>query len=198
MIAQARGRAGRGELGRKTGKADLRCSVCGYGLIVIGLPPACPMCRERGWHAVSPTPRHERTSDGGAAMSAAASGAERRRGDPGRLRANVSSSDELPAGLDWQAFSARYFPGRYRHDLEALIAYGSYRRLPRVAKAKSLESSRDPVVSEEPERVAEAKSGAVVGAALQAWEEEGGAPSRARAARRRPSLDSRASSRRAG
>jgi rubrerythrin len=51
MIAQARGRAGRGELGPKTGKAELRCSGCGYGLIVLGPPPACPMCRERAWHA---------------------------------------------------------------------------------------------------------------------------------------------------
>jgi hypothetical protein len=126
-------------------------------------------------------------------MSAAASRAERRRGGPAPFRANVASGDELAAGLDWQAFSAPCFPGRYRHDREALIAYGSYKRLPRVAEAKSLESTMDPAESaEEAERVEQAKSGAAVAAALQAWEEEGGAPLRTRAARRRPSLDSSA------
>jgi hypothetical protein len=34
----------------------------------------------------------------------------------------------LPAGLDWSAFAAAYFPGRHRHDLEAVVAYGAYRR----------------------------------------------------------------------
>jgi hypothetical protein len=28
--------------------------------------------------------------------------------------------------LDWEAFSNRYFPGRRRHDLEALTAYAAY------------------------------------------------------------------------
>ena len=36
----------------------------------------------------------------------------------------VSSHADAPDGLDWQAFSAAYFPGRRRHDLEALAAYG--------------------------------------------------------------------------
>jgi hypothetical protein len=31
------------------------------------------------------------------------------------------------AGLEWYAFSNRYFPGRSRHDLEALKAYEAYR-----------------------------------------------------------------------
>lgn len=34
----------------------------------------------------------------------------------------------LPAGLDWSAFTAAYFPGIRRHDLEAVVAYGAYRR----------------------------------------------------------------------
>jgi hypothetical protein len=29
--------------------------------------------------------------------------------------------------LDWEAFSARFFPGRRRHDLEAFTAYAAYR-----------------------------------------------------------------------
>ena len=40
----------------------------------------------------------------------------------------VASSADAPDGLDWQTFSAAYFPGRRRHDLEALTAYGAYRR----------------------------------------------------------------------
>jgi len=28
--------------------------------------------------------------------------------------------------LAWDAFAARYFPGRRRHDMEALAAYGAY------------------------------------------------------------------------
>jgi hypothetical protein len=30
--------------------------------------------------------------------------------------------------LDWDAFAARYFPDRRRHDLEAVAAYGAYRQ----------------------------------------------------------------------
>ena len=30
--------------------------------------------------------------------------------------------------LDWDAFSARYFPGRRRHDLDAVAAYGAYKQ----------------------------------------------------------------------
>ena len=57
-------------------------------------------------------------------------------------------------GLDWQAFSAAYFPDRRRHDLEALTAYGTYRRSRKV----------DADLEE---------NGAGAGA-LEAWEDEGG------------------------
>jgi hypothetical protein len=30
--------------------------------------------------------------------------------------------------LDWEAFSNRYFPGRRRHDMEALTAYPTYKQ----------------------------------------------------------------------
>lgn len=33
---------------------------------------------------------------------------------------------EAAEGLDWEAFSNRYFPGRRRHDMEALRAYATY------------------------------------------------------------------------
>jgi hypothetical protein len=35
---------------------------------------------------------------------------------------------EAAEALDWEAFSNRYFPGRRRHDMEALTAYGRYTR----------------------------------------------------------------------
>jgi hypothetical protein len=33
---------------------------------------------------------------------------------------------EAAEALDWEAFSNRYFPGRARHDMEALTAYAAY------------------------------------------------------------------------
>lgn len=45
----------------------------------------------------------------------------------------AASAPELPGAgvgekLDWDAFSARYFRGRRRHDLDAIAAYGAYRQ----------------------------------------------------------------------
>jgi hypothetical protein len=42
----------------------------------------------------------------------------------GRYATNKQT--DAPAGLEWSAFSSRYFPGR-RHYLEALKAYDAYR-----------------------------------------------------------------------
>jgi len=41
----------------------------------------------------------------------------------------VPTADAAPARqrLDWQSYLALYFPGRRRHDFEALAAYGEYR-----------------------------------------------------------------------
>jgi hypothetical protein len=33
---------------------------------------------------------------------------------------------DVPDGLDWHAFSTRYFPGRRRHDLDVISAYHAY------------------------------------------------------------------------
>jgi hypothetical protein len=38
------------------------------------------------------------------------------------------SAAEAAEALDWQAFSARYFPERRRHDSEALSAYAAYKQ----------------------------------------------------------------------
>ena len=41
--------------------------------------------------------------------------------------APLLSAAEVAEALDWQAFSARYFPERSRHDSEARSAYAAYR-----------------------------------------------------------------------
>ena len=77
----------------------------------------------------------------------------------------VASGADAPDGLDWQAFSAVYFPGRRRHDLEALTAYGAYRR------SRTLDE-RPPRQATQMEEV---ESGAARSPGLQDWEDEGGA-----------------------
>lgn len=42
---------------------DLRCSECGYGVVVAEAPPACPMCQASAWEAVArQTPDSEEES----------------------------------------------------------------------------------------------------------------------------------------
>jgi len=67
-------------------------------------------------------------------------------------------------GLDWQSFCSAYFPGRRRHDLEALIAYGAWRRSHEL----------DARSSDEPARI-EAARGQAGPTAVHDWEDEGGA-----------------------
>jgi hypothetical protein len=43
-----------------------------------------------------------------------------------RSTAPLLSAAEAAEALDWQAFSARYFPERRRHNFEALSAYAAY------------------------------------------------------------------------
>jgi hypothetical protein len=42
-------------------------------------------------------------------------------------RYTTTTQTDAPAGLEWYAFSNRYFPGQGRHHLEALEAYEAYR-----------------------------------------------------------------------
>ncbi len=35
--------------GRKGKRTEYYCAGCGYGIVVYGLPPGCPMCREGRW-----------------------------------------------------------------------------------------------------------------------------------------------------
>lgn len=67
--------------------------------------------------------------------------------------------------LDWQAFTDAYFPRRGRHDLEALVAYGAYRR------SRTIDQSP----SDDADPLAGAENDAVEAPALRVWESEGGA-----------------------
>ena len=44
MVAAGRGRKGK--------RAEYRCATCGYGIVVYGQAPSCPMCSEARWEHV--------------------------------------------------------------------------------------------------------------------------------------------------
>jgi hypothetical protein len=83
---------------------------------------------------------------------------------PERSAAAVASPEDAPAGLDWQAFSAAYFQGSRRHNLEAIVAYGAYKR--------SLGAGE-----QQPSGAAYLNADAIstVAHAVDEWEDEGGA-----------------------
>jgi len=84
---------------------------------------------------------------------------------PSHARASVA---DAPDGLDWQRFSARYFAGRRRHNLEALTAYGRYRT---TSHARLAPQSRE--TSPHTDTRAH-DAAALAAAAIQTWEAEGG------------------------
>jgi hypothetical protein len=73
----------------------------------------------------------------------------------------LTDSPTTAGGLDWQAFSAAYFPGRGRHDFEALIAYGAYKRSQGADEPTTGGADSAGTTAEEE-------------TALEAWEDEGG------------------------
>ena len=80
------------------------------------------------------------------------------------VAANLALDENVPSGLDWRAFSAACFPGSRRHHLEAIVAYGVYRRSsaarqPRASAAALLEPD---AISRE-------------AVSVDTWEDEGGA-----------------------
>jgi hypothetical protein len=81
-----------------------------------------------------------------------------------QLTSIVTSSALAPAGVDWERFSAVYFPERRRHDLEALVAYGAYRR----------SHSGTALSSDERTRIGPGRD-AIGARALRNWENDGGA-----------------------
>jgi hypothetical protein len=82
-----------------------------------------------------------------------------------KVASAVASSADVPDRLDWQTYCAAYFPGRRRHDFEALTEYGAYRH----SRAADEQSSEEVVLTRE------ATNGAAGSTALQGWEDEGGA-----------------------
>ena len=38
--------------GRKVKRAEYHCAACGYGIVVYGQPPSCPICNEARWEHV--------------------------------------------------------------------------------------------------------------------------------------------------
>ncbi len=83
---------------------------------------------------------------------------------PARAR---NSPTDAPDGLEWQGFATRYFPGRRRHDLDALTAYEAYRRGSPLPRHASGESARADGPAHSDDAVLRA-------AAVAAWEAEGG------------------------
>ena len=40
------------EGGRKGKRTEYSCAACGYGIVIYGQPPSCPMCSESRWEHV--------------------------------------------------------------------------------------------------------------------------------------------------
>jgi hypothetical protein len=80
------------------------------------------------------------------------------------VAAAVASPEDAPAGLDWQAFSAAYFPGSRRHNLKAIVAYGAYKRSLGAGEQRPSEAAR-----------LKADAIATEAQAVDEWEDEGGA-----------------------
>jgi hypothetical protein len=82
---------------------------------------------------------------------------------------STSSRANLPGGradgLEWQGFATRYFPGRRRHDLDALTAYETYRH------GSPLPGRGEGARADGP---AHSDDAVLVAAAMAAWEAEGG------------------------
>ena len=91
-------------------------------------------------------------------------GLETKRRATNHVASAVATSASLLDGRDWQSFSADHFPGRRRHDVEALTAYRAYRHSHQF----------DARSSAEPGRIGGAR-GEAGSTALQGWEDEGGA-----------------------
>ncbi len=83
---------------------------------------------------------------------------------PEKVAAAVASPEDAPAGLDWQAFSAAYFPGSRRHNLKAIVAYGAYKRSRGAGEQRPSEADRS-----------KADAIAIEAQAVDEWEDEGGA-----------------------
>jgi hypothetical protein len=100
---------------------------------------------------------------------------------------------QVDAGLEWTQFLTRFFPGRRRHDIEALAAYGAYRN---TSTQRSVDERTPPgppplaslgatIATRRPKRLRPVRPAIgngirrvpanALSAALSVWEGEGGA-----------------------
>jgi hypothetical protein len=49
--------------GREGKRAEYHCAACGYGIVVYGRPPGCPMCSEGRWERVEWRPSTQLLDD---------------------------------------------------------------------------------------------------------------------------------------
>ncbi len=49
--------------GRKGKRAEYQCAACGYGIVVYGQPPSCPICNEARWEHVEWRPFSQLLAD---------------------------------------------------------------------------------------------------------------------------------------
>jgi hypothetical protein len=85
------------------------------------------------------------------------------------VAASLALNRNVPSGLDWQAFSAAYFPGSRRHKLKAIVAYGTYRRSCPAGQQRPSEAARFKPEATSSEAVS-----------VERWEDEGGSSLRPR------------------
>jgi len=71
--------------GRKGKRTEYHCAACGYGIVVYGQPPSCPMCSEARWEHVEWRPFSQLPDN------------ERARGRARRDRGGVKSLIQAPA-----------------------------------------------------------------------------------------------------
>jgi hypothetical protein len=91
------------------------------------------------------------------------------------------ANQEAQNRLNWHAFSTRFCPGHDRHDLHVLEAYEAYRD-----GSQAYELYNNGLQAYETHRrEAERSQAALVSAALEVWEGEGGAPLEPRTRARR-------------
>ena len=77
-----------------------------------------------------------------------------------RARADTLVRSAYRGGLDWNGFRDAYYPGSRRHNLEAIVAYGAYKRPLPVGEPPTTDVKGDAI--------------SIEAASLGQWEHEGG------------------------
>ncbi len=91
----------------------------------------------------------------------------RQRREQSNLAPASTETTSRRAALDWYGFRDLHYPGSRRHKLEAIVAYGAYRK-----------GSRSPGDGQERREASYPRAGGPTSAeatSLEEWEDEGGA-----------------------